>query len=342
MHISHSIKPRVCITTGYPAGIGPEITLKALASPSIRRLANFLVVGDECLFNQSLGIYKRRILYKKASCEAEIDFSRCGIIFFDISDKCPGSLAPGEISSSLGARSISYIKKGVSLIKSGHADMLVTAPINKHAADLSGFTYKGHTEFLTYLTDISEYAMMLKSDKLKVVLASTHVPVRDISKTLNQDDILNKLVIMDSWLRHYFRVKNPKIAVCGLNPHAGDNGLIGDEEGKIIIPAISRARKKRINAIGPLAADAVFYDLLKKRYDAVLCMYHDQGLVALKMAGRNSSVNITLGLPFIRTSPGHGTALDIAGKGIADPSSMKQAIKAAVDMYLMDKGAVSC
>jgi 4-phospho-D-threonate 3-dehydrogenase / 4-phospho-D-erythronate 3-dehydrogenase len=333
MRISGSIKPRICITIGYPAGIGPEIISKALASPVIRGLASFLIVGNEDIFKKACQSNNKNIIYTKIQDEGQIDFSRAGVLFFDIPGGRNLKFREGKISGVLGRESIYYIEKAVKIIGSGNADILVTAPISKVAAGMSGFGYKGHTEFLAQLTGTQKYAMMLVSDKLKVFLATTHVPVRDISGSLNRQGILDKLVIADLYLKRYFKVRRPIIAVCGLNPHAGDNGLIGSEERDIILPAIKDARRKGVNAKGPLAADAVFFDLIKGVYDAVLCMYHDQGLPALKMIGRNSSVNITLGLPFIRTSPGHGTALDIAGAGLADPSSMRQAIKTAVDMY---------
>jgi 4-hydroxythreonine-4-phosphate dehydrogenase len=318
---------------GYPAGIGPEIISKALASPAIRRLANFLIIGNEKFFRANYS--NRNFLYTKIENASQIDFSRTGVLLLDFPLRRKFRFSQGEISGALGRESIYYIKEAVKLIKTGRADMLITAPINKHAAELSGFKYKAHTEFLAHLTGTKRYAMMLVSGRLKVLLATTHVPVKDISKHLNRKGISDKLFIADLYLRRYFEIKNPRIAVCGLNPHAGDNGLIGDEERKIISPAIKDAGGKGINARGPLAADGLFFDLMQGGYyDAVLCMYHDQGLVALKMIGRNNSVNITLGLPFIRTSPGHGTALDIAGKGMANPDSMKQAIKTAVEIYL--------
>jgi 4-hydroxythreonine-4-phosphate dehydrogenase len=318
---------------GYPAGIGPEIILKALASPSIKRLAFFLIVGNENLFRQSCREVKKNILYKKIEDARQIDFSKENVLFFDVPSKHKMKFTRGNISAGLGGESIQYIEEAVKLIELKKTDMLITAPINKHAAELSGFRHKGHTEFIAELTKTKKYSMMLAAKNLKVILATTHIAIKKISGHLTIKGIADKLILADSCLRDYWRIKHPVIAVCGLNPHAGDNGLIGDEEKNIIIPAIRYAGKKGVDARGPLAADAVFFSLTKGAYDAVLCMYHDQGLVALKMIGRDNSVNITLGLPFIRTSPGHGTALDIAGKGIANPESMKQAIKTAVDMY---------
>jgi 4-hydroxythreonine-4-phosphate dehydrogenase len=318
---------------GYPAGIGPEVMSKALASPAIKGLANFLVVGNEEFFKKANSRHGCNIRYKKIDDETEIDFLKSNINFFDMKQVRKVNFSHGVISAALGKESIRYIEKAVELIKSKRADVMVTAPINKHAACLSGFKYNGHTEFLAHLTGTQKYAMMLTAGRLNVFLATTHIPVKDISRCLNKKQISDKLVLADLFFKNYFKKNEPVIAVCGLNPHAGDNGLIGNEEKKIIIPAIKDAIRKGVNAKGPFAADGVFYYLSKGAYDAVLCMYHDQGLVALKMAGRNNAVNITVGLPFIRTSPGHGTALDIAGKGTADPESMKYAIKMAVDMH---------
>jgi 4-hydroxythreonine-4-phosphate dehydrogenase len=318
---------------GYPAGIGPEVTLKALASPSIRRLAFFLIIGNENLFRQSCRVVKQNILYKKIENASQVDFSKDSILFLDIPSRHKIKFTRGYISAGLGEESIKYIEEAVKSIESKKTDMLITAPINKHAAELSGFRHKGHTEFLAEITNTKKYSMMLTAKNIKVLLATTHIAIKKIAGHLTIGGITDKLILADSCLRDYWGIKKPVIAVCGLNPHAGDNGLIGDEEKKIIIPAIRYARKRGVDARGPLAADAVFFNLTKGAYDAVLCMYHDQGLVALKMIGRDNSVNITLGLPFIRTSPGHGTALDIAGRGIANAGSMKQAIKTAVDIY---------
>jgi 4-hydroxythreonine-4-phosphate dehydrogenase len=318
---------------GYPAGIGAEVISKALASRTVRRLANFLIVGNVSFFNKACCGGGKRIPYTVIGDDSGIIFSNSDILFLNMPETAKVKFSCGKISAVLGGESVRYIKKAVDLARAGKVDMLVTGPINKHAAALSGFTHKGHTEFLAYLTNTRHFAMMLARGKLKVLLATTHLPVRDISSCLDKNDISDKLSLAHVFLKRYFRISKPLVAVCGLNPHAGDNGLIGDEEKNIIIPAIRRALKKGANVRGPLPADGVFFDLAIGKYDAVMCMYHDQGLVALKMAGRDKTVNITLGLPFIRTSCGHGTALDIAGKGIADPDSMKQAIKTAVAMF---------
>jgi len=239
---------------------------------------------------------------------------------------------PGVVSAASGKAAIGCIKTAVDLIKRGKADALVTAPINKEAAGLAGFKFPGHTEYLAYLTGTKKFAMMLAVDKLRVVLATRHIALKDVAKRLNSRQIYDAIILANAALKKYFRIKTPKIAVCALNPHAGENGLFSDEEKRIIMPAIRNAARTIKNITGPMAADALFYRAYRGEFDAEIAMYHDQGLIPLKMAGRDSAVNITLGLPFIRTSPAHGTAFDIAGKGIADPSSMIEAIKLAIKM----------
>lgn len=294
-------KPVIAITIGDPAGIGPEIVQKALACQKHWR-ASFLVVGGARNANRK-------------------------------------KIKPGEISASCGRAAIEYIDEAVGLIKSGAADALVTAPISKEAASLAGFKFPGHTEYLAYLTGTKKFCMMLAGGPIRVVLVTRHVALKDVAKKLSAADIYDAIIITHNVLRKNFRIKNPKIAVCALNPHAGENGLFSDEEKRIITPAIKKAEAALgasgclpLSIIGPLPADSLFYNAYKGKYDAEIVMYHDQGLIPLKMVARNSAVNVTLGLPFVRTSPAHGTAFDIAGKNIADPSSMIAAIDLAVKL----------
>lgn len=326
-------KPIVCITMGYPAGIGPEIIIRTMASPPIRRLAKFLIIGDEFVFKKAQRLCRGRLKYSLIKQASEVDFHKSNLLFLDLRNVSHNRFHFGRLCPSYGKASIEYVKEAVSLIKSKKADIIVTAPIHKHAAGLSGFRYSDHTEYLAHLTDTRDYAMMLMGGPLKVVLVTTHLPIKEVSHKLNMQRIVDILDLADRSLKQYFGIARPRIAVCGLNPHAGEGGTLGDEDDRIIAPAIERARDKSIDAYGPLAADAVFYKLYKGCYDCAICMYHDQGLVALKMIARDKSVNVTLGLPFIRTSPGHGTALDIAAKGIASSGSMKEAIKTAVGMF---------
>ena len=288
MRISRSNKaPRVIITMGDPSGIGPEVTLKALASPRVRGLANFLVIGE-------------------------------------------GLAAKGSGS---GRASLEYIDEAIKLLRSGKADALVTAPVSKSSIRSAGFPgFHGHTEYLADKFKVRRFAMFFVGKDMKVALVTRHISLRRVPKVLNSEMIYNTIALTDKYLKEYFRIRAPRIAVCGLNPHAGEKGAFGTEEEKVIIPAIKKASKSIRNICGPLPADIVFYEALKKRYDAVIAMYHDQGLAPFKMLYFNSGVNLTLGLPFIRTSPDHGTAFDIAGKGIADPASMIEAIVLACNL----------
>ncbi|NQT89778.1 MAG: 4-hydroxythreonine-4-phosphate dehydrogenase PdxA [Candidatus Omnitrophica bacterium] len=327
------VRPVACITMGYPAGIGPEVISKALASPKIRGLANFLIIGDESVFRRALRLSGKRLSYKVIRSALDVDFNSGSVLFLDLENVKRKGFSFGKVCASCGRASIEYIREAVSLIRSERADLLVTGPIHKHAAMAGGFTYPGHTGYLAHLAHAKDYAMMFTGGPLKIVLASIHIPLSKVALSLTRKKIEDALSLADASLKKYFGVKRPRIVVCGLNPHAGEDGSLGSEEKSIIIPAVARIKKKGIDVYGPVAADAVFYDLLKGSYDAAVCMYHDQGLVALKMIARDESVNITLGLGFIRTSPGHGTALDIAKKGIASSRSMEKAIEAACSMF---------
>jgi 4-hydroxythreonine-4-phosphate dehydrogenase len=293
-----------------------------------------LIVGDESVLKKAARLSGNKLRYKLAMGPSEIDFGSYEINFLDIAKITGVDFDFGAVSSLYGRASIDYINEAVSLIKLKKADLIVTAPIHKYAASLSGFKWPGHTEYLAHLVGTDDYAMMFKGGPLKIVLATTHVPLKDVSKSLSANHIILMLRLMNSSLKRYFRVNKPHIAVCGLNPHAGEGGVLGDEERRIILPALIKAKREKICTYGPFAADALFYDLYRGRYDAALCMYHDQGLVALKMIARDESVNITLGLPFIRTSPAHGTALDIAKRFTASAESMKNSIRTAVTMFL--------
>jgi 4-hydroxythreonine-4-phosphate dehydrogenase len=235
----------------------------------------------------------------------------------------------------------------VKLIKAGKADALVTAPINKKAASLAGFKFPGHTEYLAYLVGARKFCMMLVAcppkpipnptqelrrggGPLRVVLATRHIALKDVSRCLDQNQIRDAIILTHQALKKYFRIRHPRIAVCALNPHAGEDGMFSDEESRIITPAIKKAKVKGV--VGPLPADSLFYDAYRGRFDAQIVMYHDQGLIPLKMVAKDAAVNITLGLPFIRTSPAHGTAFDIAGRNKANPSSMIEAIKLACQL----------
>lgn len=319
MPISPSGKPKILITMGDPSGIGPEIILKSLASPKIRRLANFLIIGDHFVLhktNRRLGVKgPLKIIDHK-------NVSQKGFKF-------------GQVNKAYGRASIEYLKTALSVIEANKQCALVTAPISKEAINKAGFHYSGHTEFLSKATKTSKFAMVLIGGPLRVALLTRHISIKDVPRSISQKNIIDVITLTHTFLAGYLNKKYPKIAVASLNPHGGEGGIFGDEEKKIILPAIIKAKKKYKNVHGPLPSDAVFYDAYRGKVDGVLCMYHDQGLIPLKMIARDKGVNITLGLPFIRTSPDHGTAFNIAGKNAADPSSMTEAIKTAVKLASM-------
>ena len=274
---------------GDPSGIGPEVVLKALASPKVRGLADFLIIGES-------------IVAKGSARDA----------------------------ARYGKMSIEYIDAALELLAAGKADALVTGPVNKYSVRAAGIgDFQGHTEYLARRTGTKKFAMMFVGKSLKVTLATRHLPLKAVPEELTSGIVYDAIALTYKALAGYFRIKRPRIAVCGLNPHAGEGGAFGDEDKRVVAPAIKKASSLCKNIYGPLPADTVFHDSLNKRYDAVIAMYHDQGLVPFKMLYFDSGVNLTLGLPFIRTSPDHGTAFDIAGKGIADPGSMIEAIRLA-------------
>ena len=228
------------------------------------------------------------------------------------------------------------IKKAVDIMKKGKAHALVTAPVSKEAINKSGIPFQGHTEYLAKSTNTKIFAMMLCGGPLKVTIVTRHVPLKKVSGILTQAKIIEAVRLTDACLKKYFGIKNPRIGVCALNPHCGEGGKIGREEQDIIIPAIKKIRQFIPKIQGPISGDVIFYMAYSGKLDAVISMYHDQGLGPLKMTAFEKGVNVTLGLPFIRTSPDHGTAYDIAGKGIANPTSMKEAIKLAIAMHKLD------
>jgi 4-hydroxythreonine-4-phosphate dehydrogenase len=315
------MKPKVAITMGDPVGVGPEIVLKALASRKVRRAVRPVVLGDEHLLGHIAGKLKLPLPPTRE--------------IINLSNLDPGRLKPGRPSKNTAAPAramIAYIEEAVRMATSGKADAIVTAPIGKEAAQRAGFKFPGHTEFLAHLTGTKDFAMMLGGEKLKVVLVTIHQALADVPKLITSKNIIKTLMITDRAFKIYFKVKRPRIAVAGLNPHAGEGGLFGREEKKIIIPAVKKARALGINATGPLPADTVFYRAVKGEFDCVVCMYHDQGLGPLKLLHFDDGVNVTLGLPIIRTSVDHGTAYDIAWRGVASPTSLISAILTAADM----------
>ena len=318
----------IAISLGDVAGIGPEVTLKALAAEPDADATRYLLIGDEG--------YVRR-LNEKLSLHLPIqvfDPSKSNGRFF-VHNPLSRSLAPDltPFSPAAADAALLWLTDGAQRCLRHEVDALVTAPVNKEAIIRAGNSFVGQTEFLSILAGVERTVMMLLGEDergrwLRVALATTHVPLKLVASVLTREKVELAIELVTQACR-LLGLPHPKIGVCGLNPHAGEGGQLGDEEEKIIMPAVQTAHLRCIDATGPLAADTLFYQAYRGDYDAVVAMYHDQGLVPLNMIGFDTGVNWTLGLPFIRTSPDHGTAYDIAGKGVANPSSMIAAIRLA-------------
>ncbi len=307
-----STKPKIGITMGDPNGVGPEVIVKALSHPDIAGSCEIVIFGDRGVIEKAAG-----------SSLPEVNI-------IEPSDFGSGDLKPGFIDRKAGQASLDYIKAAVQSAMAAEIDAVVTAPISKESTHLAGSTYPGHTEMLKDLTDADQAVMMFEGSTFKVMLVTIHEALANVPDLITKERVLSTIKITHDALIKQFRIAEPKIVVCGLNPHAGESGVFGREEIDHIIPAVEEAKDQGVHLEGPLPADTLFYYANRGRWDAVVAMYHDQGLIPFKMISFNDGVNITLGLPIIRTSPDHGTAFDIAWQGSADPSSMVEAVKVAV------------
>jgi 4-hydroxythreonine-4-phosphate dehydrogenase len=257
------------------------------------------------------------------------DFSKLPCRLYDIAGDIASRIKIGKISAASGESSYRYILKTVELVSSGDADAIVTAPISKEALKISGHDFEGHTELLAKLTHTKDFAMLMSAGKMNVVMVTRHTAVSEIGKKLSSAKIFTAARLAENFLRRSCGIKKPRVAVLALNPHAGESGLMGNEERSVIIPAIKKLVSKGIDAAGPLPSDSAWLKMKKNKFDLMVAMYHDQAMIGFKIISPESLVNVTVGLPFLRTSPGHGTAVDIAGRNVADPSSMAEAIKFA-------------
>ena len=320
--------PRIAITMGDPAGIGPEIIAKALLMPDIYEVCRPLVLGDiGCLEMGSKGIGS--VSFQRISTPSEA-FARQGVIeVIPVSKLRADSRLPGRPTKAGGTAMVDYVLKAVELTVGGHVAAMVTGPISKELMHQAGYEFEGHTELLAHLTGTKDYVMMLAGDRLRVSLATVHCALAEVPRRLTKDLIVKTISITYRALVRDFGIDKPRVAVAALNPHAGESGLFGMEDKTIVGPAVEASIDSGLPVEGPFPADTVFYHASTGRYDAVVAMYHDQGLIPLKLLHFSDAVNISLGLPIIRTSVDHGTAYDIAGKGVVDPSSLVAAIKMA-------------
>jgi len=323
---SKSSRIRVGISMGDPAGIGPALTLKAFKS--LNKKVDLRVIGDSFVLNKAAKALKIKSL------------PTANLI--DLKNVDRKNFKFGKLDARGGRSSIQYLDKAIQLLKQNKLDCLVTCPVSKEAINLSGIHFLGHTEYLAKKTKNKDLLMMLINDKLKFSLVTRHIALKEVCEKFNSKNLKNNILNTIKCLNSSFLIKKPKIVICAVNPHASDNGLMGNEELDIIIPVIKELKKKlkNIKLIGPLSADIAISQAAKGHFDSVIVAYHDQALIPLKLTDFNSGVNLTFGLPFVRTSPLHGTAFDIASKPtLANPSSLIAAIKLAIKCTLNQRKA---
>ena len=316
---------KLAVTIGDPGGIGPEVVLKALLSVGDECLP--IVIGDLSVIEEAVSTFKIPFTIRTISDVDEAAPSPGILWCMDM--KSLKGYAKGKLAAENGKACVDYIRKAVWLAMEKKVDGIVTAPISKEALTLAGLPWPGHTEMLAEFTGTKEYAMMLVGGPLRVILVTIHTALKNVPGLITKEKVLETILLARKACA-MLGIEEPNIAVAGLNPHAGESGLLGDEEIKEIAPAITQAKEQGIAVQGPYVPDVVFHKAYKGDVDMVVCMYHDQGLIPLKMIAFDKGVNVTVGLPIIRTSPDHGTAYDIAWKGMADPSSMREAIKLAL------------
>jgi 4-hydroxythreonine-4-phosphate dehydrogenase len=328
-------KPRIGITVGDLNGIGPEVVIKALHDNRIHQLITPVIYGS----TRVLSFYKKQMnledfAYSQVKSKGQFTTKVINVVncWEEVIE-----ITPGKPSRETGNAALLSLKQAAQDLKEGLIDALVTAPIDKSTIHSSEFPFKGHTEFLAEYFDTSDYLMLMVSEKLRVGLVTEHIPVKEVSLMVTRERVAIKLMILEQTLQKDFGIPKPKIAVLGLNPHAGDEGLIGQEEETIIKPLINEVKNKNKLVYGPFSADGFFASGQYTRYDGVLAMYHDQGLIPFKTMAFDSGVNFTAGLPTIRTSPDHGTGYSIAGKNQANEGSMRQAIYTAMDIVKIRK-----
>jgi 4-phospho-D-threonate 3-dehydrogenase / 4-phospho-D-erythronate 3-dehydrogenase len=331
-------KPLVAITMGDPCGIGPEIIAAALRDEAVSEFAVPLVLGDRGAMERAIALagYGQRLQILTENIMPQ-DAVPGEIYLREFSQLGNEDMVYGSPTAASGEAVFRYITAAARLCMTGQVAAMATAPINKAAMNLAGHCYPGHTELLAELTGASEFVMMLAGSRLRVALVTIHEPLAAVPQLVTFEKVLSTIVTTNADVKRYFSPQ-PKIAVLSLNPHAGEGGMFGDHEARVISPAIAAAREKGINASGPHSADTLFHFAANGEYDAVVCMYHDQGLIPLKLLHFEDGVNITLGLPIIRTSVDHGTAYNLAGKGTASSASMKVAILTAAAMAVSAKG----
>jgi len=319
---------KIAITMGDPGGIGPEIALKAVYHSKWPDFMRFVLIGDKNIWLKYARHSRLPRPYEGKNIE-ETDYNK--VIMWDPIPCATAKWRPGKTGKSEGSCSILWVRAAVAGCREGKFHAMVTGPICKHSMQAAGYKFPGHTEYLAHLAGSKQVAMMLIGGPLRVVLATRHIALKQVANFITRQVVMDTVAMAANGVK-WLNLPRKNIGVCALNPHAGEDGLLGNEEIRIIAPAVRYLRRKGIKAEGPIPADVIFYQAMQNKFGAIAAMYHDQGLAPLKMIAFETGINLTLGLPFVRTSPDHGTAFDIAGKGMASCSSMVAAIKLAIQL----------
>ncbi len=324
-------KPVLAITMGDAAGVGPEVIVRALMRQEIYQICSPMIVGDTGIFRKTIEGLKLDFQIHCIRQASEAHFQHGSLDILDVANIQINKFKKAQVDPMTGAGAVRSLIKAIELAMSDDVDGIVTAPLHKMAIHQAGFNYPGHTEILAEKSGTTNYAMMFAANELHVILVTIHCELREALDSITRDMVLEKIILAHQAMQD-MGYKLPKIGVAGINPHAGEGGIFGRDEIEILQPAIQNAQSEGINVSGPYPADTLFTRAMNREFDIVVAMYHDQGLIPVKLVGFGKGVNITLGLPFVRTSPDHGTAFDIAWKWKADPGSMITAIEIAARM----------
>ena len=335
----HKDRPILAITSGDPAGIGPEIIIKALSDhPEVFEICRPLVIGDSRILRRAASfVHTAPLAFEQVDLPSEGCYAAGTIPLIDLQNLDPQDCPMGQVSVAAGRAAVEYVFKACDLALAKQVDAVVTAPLNKAAMNQAGFSYAGHTELLAERTGAKKVSMLLVGSNLRVVHVSTHVSLQEAIQRVTRQRV-TEVIELAQHAGQALGITCPRIAVAGLNPHAGEGGLFGSQEQDEILPAVEAARQKGFNVSDPQPPDTVFLRTMKGEYDIVVAMYHDQGHIPMKLLAFDEGVNVSIGLPIVRTSVDHGTAFDIAGKGIASDRSLQAAIQVAVQMVQFGDG----
>lgn len=329
-------KPTIAITMGDPSGIGAEITVKSLQDAATYEQCKPFVIGDKKILERALEVTNVNLDLNPIQEPKDGKYTHGTIDVLDL-DLVTDELKWGDVSAQAGNAAFHYLKTAITLTNENKIHGICTAPLNKEALHKAGHVYPGHTEILAELTNTKDFAMMLSAPDLRVIHVTTHIGLMDAIKKIDSERVYKVIQMANDTLKKA-GIESPRIAVCGINPHAGENGLFGNgEEEEKVIPGVEKAQEEGVNVVGPLPADTLFFRAKRGDFDIVVAQYHDQGHGPIKVLGLEAGVNITVGLPIIRTSVDHGTAFDIAGKNIADELSLKEALRIAIELAPREK-----